>query len=328
MEDVEMRNSNLMVNTNCIQCGNCLGCGFDFIKCATDGSITVKPGTVLMESSTEYKTLIEICPVGAFELEKGQNQADILNGMIEQLRNHIGINVPTIKDICFNKEEYAISLPSSSGEYQYEYNSDSAAESAALREFERAMYDRIDSIILRVITDYRVKKISPYYTTTIEEGSVYAICNQEVGEILTGIKSILGDKLPADFSIVEIFPNNDTTWKMLNKGELVSDELVSTVKGEFDYSSSRYDCYWDTDDREVACGTDWRGNTKYKDRYCYKNLRSAFQELANDLLSACGWASDSIENHALDGVKWLVEQYNKELKSVIANKIKQIESVM
>ena len=67
------------------------------------------------------------------------------------------------------------------------------------------------------------------------------------------------------------------------------------------------------------------GNPKYKDRYCYQNIRAAFQELAKDLLTSCGYASDRIEKQAKDAVEWLVKLYNDELKKVIADKINQIE---
>ena len=114
---------------------------------------------------------------------------------------------------------------------------------------------------------------------------------------------------------------------MLNKGQLISDELISHVKREFDYSASQYDCYWDWDDMEVYEGTDWRGRDKYKDKYCYRNIRKAFMELAKDLLNACGWAHNDLEYCATGHAEWLVEVYNRELNKVVTEKIKQIENV-
>ena len=113
---------------------------------------------------------------------------------------------------------------------------------------------------------------------------------------------------------------------MLNKGQLVSDELISSVKHEFDYPSSQYDCYWDWDDAEMYDGKDWRGRYKFKDKYCYKNINRAFSELAKDLLNSCGWAHESLERSATGHAQWLVEVYNRELNKVITEKIKQIEN--
>lgn len=315
----------LMVNTDCVGCGSCLGLGYDFLESSPDGGVAVKPGTMLEKESEEYKNLEEICPVKAFELNQSQGEIGVLEDLIQQLKNCKGVEKPSTDRIKFNNKEYTVSLPVASGEYRYEYSSDSAAERAALHEFERAMYSQLDNIILNIITEYRVKKLKPYYTESIEDGSVYASCNEKVTKILNGIKKILGDKLPKDFAEINIYPNRDTTWKMLNKGELVSDELISSVRSEFDYPASQYDCYWDTDDMEVECGSDWRGNTKYKDKYCYQNLRGAFQELANDILTSCGYASEKIERQAKDAVEWLIKIYNDELKKVIDDKVSQAE---
>jgi hypothetical protein len=325
-----MNNSNLNVTEKCIQCGSCLGSGFDFLGSASDGSIIVCAGTVLSEQSQEYKALKDICPVGAFEIDTTVKQSDkkqIINNMIEELKNYEGVSIPTYKDIKFHRNEYSVSLPSASGEYRYEYSSYSEAERAALREFERTMYSQIDNIILKIITEYRVIHVKPYYTAEIKEGSVYAKSNQKVSEMLSAIKNVVNDNLPNDFARVDLMPDRETVWKMLNKGELVSGELISSVRSKFDYSASQYACYCDTDDMEVASGTDWHGNTKYKDKYCYRNMRAAFQELEKDLLNACDYAEDSIEECTLNHIKWLVEVYNKDLRDLIDKKVKQIEQI-
>ena len=63
-----MNYTNLKVNENCIKCGSCLGCGYDFLSSANDGSIVIKDGTMLESNCNEFKTLADICPVEAFEL--------------------------------------------------------------------------------------------------------------------------------------------------------------------------------------------------------------------------------------------------------------------
>ncbi|MCI5711758.1 MAG: hypothetical protein MR324_01265 [Lachnospiraceae bacterium] len=322
--------SNLKINEKCNQCGGCLGCGFDFLNSDEKGNIVVKSGTIIREDSNEFKTLQEICPVGAFQIENNVDKESLYKSLLCQLKNFKGLKIPTEQDLNFNKDEYKISIPLASGEVKYEYSSDSAAERAALREFERIMYSQIDNIILKIITEYRIKYVKPYYTKDINEGSVYAKHNQKLIKILEGIKQIAGDQLPNDFLAVDIYPDKnstiDTIWKMLNKGEMISQELVSTVKDEFDYPSSQYDCYWTTRDMEVTVGTDWRGNLKTKDRYCYMNIYEACVELGKDILNACEWAKDDIEERAVGIVEALVEEYNKELKQSIQSKLEQINS--
>lgn len=331
-EDTEMdymKNSNLNINENCIQCGSCLGCGFDFLNSADDGTINVCPGTILKAEGEEIRVLKEVCPVDAFELSKTEDEESVLDNLLRQLKTHQGIPKPIKEQFKFNKDDYNIPIPFASGENRYEYSSSNAAERAALSEFERAMYSQINTIILRVITEYRIKMVKPFYSGLEEEGSVYAASNKKVSEILRGIKNIMGDKLPGDFAEVCIIPDRDTLdiWKMLNKGELISNELVSTVRNEFEYPSSQYDCYWTWDDMEVCVGTDWRGNLKYKDKYCYRDIYKAFRELAKDLLNACGWAHDDLEDAALRHADWLVRVYNERLMDCINQKIKMVEQI-
>lgn len=322
-----MGTSNLKINESCIQCGSCLGCGYSFLQSSDDGSIVVLAGTILEENGNEITTLKETCPVNAFEITLSENKDKVLNNLIEELKKYSGIEKPTESNFKFDSGSYSIPIPVASGENRYEYSSSKAAESAALREFERVMYSHIDTIILKVISEYRVKMVKPYYSSEEIDGSVYAINNKKVSEILKGIKNILGNKLPDDFATIDVMPDRDSTWKMLTKGQLISDELISDVRREFDYPSSRYSCEWDWDDMEVSVGTDWRGNYKYKDKYCYRNIRAAFKELANDLLDACYYARDDLESCATRHAEWLVEVYNRELSDVILDKINQIEKV-
>ena len=325
-----MSSTNLKINKDCNQCGSCLGCGYDFLSAGSNGSIAVIPGTILKIDSPEFKNLQEVCPTKAFEIVTEVDSENALSELIKELKEHKGIPIPTKEDIKFNKDDYYIPIPIASGEYKYDYASDSAAERAALREFERAMYSNVDNIFLKVITEYRIKKIKPYYVATLEEGSVYAKNNQYVSELLKGINNAIGNKLPKDFSFVNVVPDKDVVgmWKMLNRGELIAEDFISTAKQSFDYSSSSYDFKWDTDYTEVYNGTDWRGNPKYTDKYCYKNVRNAFKELAKDILFCCGLADSDIEERAIDKISYLVDLYNKELKELINKKLQQIKQYM
>lgn len=257
-----MENSNLVINQNCMQCGSCLGYGYSFLSSDSDGSPIVKAGTVLKEDSVEYQNLKEICPVEAFELIKEIDNNEVINSLVQALRNFQGVKIPANDDVKFISEEYNIPIPVASGEYKYEYKSTEAAERAGYREFDRIMYSQLDNLILKVITEYRIRKVKPYYTDQIEEGSVYAESNQKLSKILEGIKDILGDKIPEDYAEVGIFPSDETIWKMLNKGELVSNELVSDVRSEFDSMNYTYDYLIESDEMERCVGTDWRGNNK------------------------------------------------------------------
>jgi hypothetical protein len=171
-----------------------------------------------------------------------------------------------------------------------------------------------------------VKYIKPYYSK--EEDGIYAKANQQLSELLKSLKGILGGHLPDDFEQVEVYPERDIYWKMLNKGEILSDEMISLVRRHFEYGLSDYACYIDSDDREVPAGRDRKGYTKYKDKYCYCHMNQAFKNLADDILDACYYADDDIQERAFEIITTLVKEYNKELESFIDNKVHIAENVI
>lgn len=316
----------LKISEKCVQCGSCLGLDYDFICSKEDGTIVVKDVTYLGEDSNEYNELVEVCPANAFELIVDSNvnskDAKIIN-KVNELRNFKGIIFPSKSDVKFNSNDYTIEIPSAHGEHRYEYSSDKAAENAAMQEFQRGMYSQIDNIILKVLTEYRVKIVKKYYS---KENSVYESCNRELSEKLSSINSLLGNCFNKEFCEFNYYPESDAVWKMLSKGELISDEMISFVKSEYDYSPSNYDCKWDTDDMEVSAGTDFRGNTKYKDKYCYKNVREAYIELAKDLKASMGYAAERIEERTCELLRGLIEVYNAELQKTLDEKVKMIDA--
>lgn len=314
----------LKINEKCIQCGSCLGCGYDFLSSNNEGAIIIDKGFLIEKDNTIFKNLNAICPVGAFELSESASKTQMLSDLISELKKLSKIEKPTQQNIKFDKNEYYVSTPYIASS-RYEYSSYSAADRAAEREFERMMFSQIKVIILRIITEYRTKYIKPYYSKTVEEGSVYAKNNEKVSEILKGIKNLLGENLPQNFDQVNIFPDDDFTWKMLNKGELVSDEVATLIYDDFNYNPSDYSHLWDTDYMEVMDGKNWRGEYKFKDKYCYKDMNKACNELAKDILTQCGYAKDNIEKHALSGISWLVKQYNEKLEKLIENKIEIVQ---
>lgn len=275
-----------------------------------------------------------LCPVHAILMEKeNKSTRQLLAERLEKIKE-CRVAYPTKEDIPFRREEYLIPIPVASGERRYDYSSESSANSAARSEFNNKMYSQIDVLILKVITEYRIMYIKPYYSKNVEDNSVYQACNKRAEQILANIARILNQEgldsdLPEAFDIVDCFPNEDTTWKMLNKGELLSDEMVSSIRSEFkskDYSEiSSYEMYWDTDYMERPAGTDFKGRTKYKDKYCYRNMWEAFQELAKDLLDACYYKDDYIMDRAIDLVKGFIVEYNEKLEQSLKGRIDYIE---
>lgn len=303
----------LKINEKCNQCGICI------VKCpayfSEDSEGNVKAVSTSVNETNELKSAVESCPVKAIELGKEIDIKATIQEYLNQLNAlKSGITL-TRNDIAFNEAYTRTVYVPSAGMSGYNYKSSSQAERAGYDAFVSRSYSQIDKLILERITDYRVTEIKPYYTTGSD--SVYSKNNQKIADILKAISVAVGsDKLPADFCVVDVYPDtNDMVWKMLNRGEIVSDNYINMVRREFSYSASEYKCYIDWDDSE-----DYRG----KDVYNY-NANEASRELGKDLGDALGWAKSDIEEATLGYVKGIVDSYNKNLKACLEKKIASVK---
>lgn len=330
MSEVKIR---IKVNEKCNCCGICSMQYPDYFFETDEGKAQANGEAVKVDDSIVAE-IEGLCPVHAIMMEKeNKSTKQLLAEKLDKLKE-CRIAYPTKEDIPFKKEEYSIPIPYAPGAYRYEYSNESSANRAARSEFNNKMYSQIDVLILKVITEYRVKYIKPYYSKNAEDNSVYYVCNKKTEKTLANIARILeqdglGSDIPSDFCTVDCYPEKDITWKMLNKGELLSDEMISSIRSEFNngsYSSlDSYEMYWDTDDMEVFAGTGFGGRVKYKTKYCYKSLNEAFQELAKDLMSACSYKGDCIVDRAFEMVEWLIGEYHKKLDQLLQEKIMYIE---
>lgn len=334
-----MANTNIIISDKCIQCGSCIGFSSKWIEETPDGTFIGKNGAYVDTSDPEVGKLISVCPVGAISVdisikpESGKSAVEAIIGPLEAIQ---GLPKPTRNELKFNVDEYSIEFPYPSGERRYNYSSERAAENAAENEFNRIAYSQIDRCILKIISEYRVKKITPYFSKDIKMGSVYASNNQKIVKLLNEAKDFLTSQgitaLPSDFCSFDVFPDKDTLWKMLNKGELISDEMVGTIRSEFDSSSysslSSYSSNYDTDEMESYEGEGFFGGSKYKSKYCYYNVYAACRELASDIKSACRYKDDKIEERAVEIASELIKEYNKLMAAEIKRKIAAIKAVI
>ena len=334
-----MSNTNIVISDKCIQCGSCIGFSSKWIEETSDGVFAGKNGVFVEADDPDVAKLISVCPVGAISIDasiKRETAKNTVEAIITQLESMNGLPEPTRNDMKFNVDEYSIGFPYPSGERRYNYSSERAAENAAENEFNRIAYSQIDRCILKIISEYRVKKVTPYFSGKMESGSVYAAYNARNIKLLSEAKDLLAGEgivtLPSDFCSFDVFPDKDTLWKMLNKGELISDEMVGTIRSEFDSSSysslSSYSSNYDTDEMESYEGEGFFGGSKYKSKYCYYNVYAACRELASDIKSACRYKDDKIEERAVEIASELIKEYNKLMAAEIKRKIAAIKAVI
>lgn len=306
----------IKINSKCNQCGICV------VKCPEyfqeDESGDVKVISSAVNETSELNSAVNACPVKAIELGvEVDTEQSIQNYISELEKMKNGITV-TKNDIEFNEAFSRRVYVPSAGMSGYSYKSSSQAERAGYDAFVSRCYSQIDNLILERITDYRVTMIKPYYTT--DSDSVYSKNNNKISEILKAASVTVGaGRLPSDFCTVDITPDTkDTVWKMLNRGELISDNYIGIVKREFNYSASDYKTYIDWDDME-----DYRG----KDMYCY-NANDASNELGSDLGDALTYAKSDIEDNSLGYLKSIIDSYNRNLKTCIEKKIAELKNVI
>ena len=314
-----------IINDKCEGCGICYTQFCEYFIELDDGKAKANPVIYNLDEN-RLKNIQEACPYKAIESNTHKKiTKEYLFTELEKLKNYTP-KYPTQKDFKFNEKEYSISIPYGQGQHRYEYSSERAANNAAEREFDSKMYSQIDVIILKIITEYRIKYVKQYYTK--EENSFFAKCNQEISNILENLVGILeannlAQDIPDNFATINIFPEYKDTWKMLNKGQLLSDEMISTIKSEF--IACEYSCYWDTDYTERPDGTNWRGNTKWKDKYCYKDLDKAFKQLAEDIMWAINFKRERLEERAVEVTRWVIDEYIEVLQKELSNKIDWLE---
>ena len=309
----------------------CNGCGMCIVKCPKyfeendDGNAQVIKG-VLAGNDAVLDAVISKCPVKAISLGDSVDRKQFIQKELDKLKALA--NGLTVKkdDIAFTDGYSYISNFPYIGSSRYEYRSSSSAESAGLDAFTSIAYSQIDSKILDVITSYRVNIIKPYYST--DERSAYTIFNKKIVDVLTAIANLVGkDKLPSDFCNIDVYPDRDTVWKLLEKGEIVGENFVSIVKREFEYSASYYRTYIDYDYTEVTeYGRGMFGRDREVTKYNY-NAQDAVNELRSDLQNAVRYAKSNIEDGALGYVNGIVDNYNQKLKTCLEKKLSIIESL-
>lgn len=334
-----MANTNIVISDKCIRCGSCIGFHSKWIEETPDGTFIGKNGAYVDTTDPETEKLISVCPVGAISVDtsiKRESAKSTLEEIIGQLETVQELPKPTRNDLKFNVDEYSIEFSYPSGERRYNYSSERAAENAAENEFNRIAYSQIDRCILAIISEYRVKKVTPYFSREMNMGSVYAANNMKIVKLLIQAKDLLTSQgittLPSDFCSFDVFPDKDMLWKMLNRGELISDEMVGTIRSEFDSSSysslSSYSSNYDTDEMESYDGEGFFGGSKYKSKYCYYNVYAACKELASDIKSACRYKDDKIEERAVEIASELIKEYNKLMYAEIKRKIAAIKAAV
>ncbi|MBQ8195485.1 MAG: ferredoxin [Oscillospiraceae bacterium] len=317
----------LAVSTACISCGLCTVTN-EYLQEDSTGQAIPVPGKLISDNElATVKQLIDNCPVSAIsfvEVQKPMSAKDFIAAATKKISAIATLPTPKQSDFPYNSSEFSVPYYGAAGQYRYEYSSESSANSAAEREFNEKAYSQLKPFALKLVMQYKSKYLAPYYVSG--PTSIYEKKNAEIKSLLAEIageyESIFGQKLPASFVTFEVFPDTErnSMLDMLRKDTVFSDEIADLIasKHRSEYPISNYRSTWDTDYEDKYIGKGMFGD-KYKTVYCYKNVEAANKELADDMLRVAGWAD--INEIALDKACVVVDQYNRNMKKAIEEKI-------
>ncbi len=326
------------INEKCNGCGVCITLTNLLIESDSGQVYPSEVGYISDEFLLDAQNIVLVCPVKAISIiETGNIKStgseglkELENLLIDKLKK---IEKPSVikHDIKFDASEYNIDYADERGFQNYNYSSDGQAENAALEEFNRIAYSQFRPFILSVFVQYKNAKLKPYYT--FDSNSFYFNHNKKYEKVLNEIvaeamaisnNTIL---LQNDFAKFDVHPGGSSKlYSEVVTYKLENFEMQSTQSGvmsEFNsspYSSlNSYKTYIDTDDMEIYEGEDWRGNSKYKTKYCYRPVCNAVNEYIKDLKNAMNYAD--IGENAFDFLKDVLNSYEKEIEKEIQLKI-------
>lgn len=330
------------VSDECICCGACLGTTDLLVENAEGKAVPASRGYISDDFLSKAQEIVSDCPVGAISIiETGVSSAEGKAGLKKlaaSLEGKLkGITIPkiTANDVKFDVTKYHINTPYPSGECQYVYSSESKAESAALREFDRIAYSQYSRFIVDALVQYKTDKLRPYYI--LDENSFYGQINKKFEEILTSFaneaESLSNGKIKfsSDFCKFNVYPDADRNGciGVLSEFETCTFEssIMREYKSDSQYSTrDSYLMYIDTDDMEMYDGQSWFGNDKYVDKYCYENVYEAVKEFVKDLTDAMKYVG--IDNKGASLINGALMTYTENVNKAIKKKVNDFKRLV
>ncbi|MCI8960817.1 MAG: hypothetical protein HFG62_17145 [Lachnospiraceae bacterium] len=225
--------------------------------------------------------------------------------------------------VCFPNKTQSYSTK----ERIYEYSSYEKAKRAGLEEFNRLMYSQRLSIIQGLMIEYKANILLPYYRYERASNNYYYRIEQEIQTLLervvAEVKLVKPEMvLPDDFTKVAITINYKKDMAAYYFEEGFEQGQANRALGEIsnsNYSLSSYDCYFDMDDTEEYAGSGIFGD-KFKTKYCFYNLKEAFESLAIDIVDACRSVTSDVTTDAYGLLQNLWGNVERDIKRQLSGK--------
>lgn len=269
----------LTVNRDaCIACGMCaLEC--DVLQEDATGKVEVIGEGIVSDSEVgKIRNIVELCPSKALtlteeEMDVGSKIAELKNEMQQPLT----FTPPPVEEYEFrieDKDRYAEEIAGSlsvSGEYEYDYKSDSAAESAGRRAFRDEIYSQFPALAQQIVSMYeqrRLNKVARY--AEVEGNYKYGVRQRLIKNLrayVNELESYTGKKisLPSDFFT---FRTRDTEY-IERRQDHSNEWLADRVRNNLEPASEFYTCVRTDETYEYVTVKHWFGDDTEKKKYSY-----------------------------------------------------------
>lgn len=206
----------ILVSNECVACGICVSMS-EFLEELPNGKVIPKAsGTISDMEAESFAEVISACPVQAISLEnsgliKGNGTEAIadLKKLIKKKLENFKVQAPSRAKYRFKAKDFRAPTIYATGEYRYDYKSDSKAEQAGLKEFDQVMYSQKRAIIQQMLVEYKHSKLKPYNCFENEPGNFYFDIINEIKKELQMLMNEVRDKtnnqtqFPTGFEKVE-----------------------------------------------------------------------------------------------------------------------------
>lgn len=339
----------IIVSDKCIGCGQCV-MESKYLEETPDGNAKFISGGDVIDSDVDaVNKVIQSCPAQALSMKETSATNERGTAAIKEIIDKINEDIKNVKipritesDIPFKEDEYYLSPPFSSKEYDARYKSESQARSAARDEFERLMYreSAFRPMIKKIFIEYKTKVLKPYYTYENTEKSYYYKFNMQyarkLGVYYSDIIKAVGNSnaLPESWKEFAIFP---ATGKGSEADEYdpvrffdlrsTSSGIMTEMRSDQYTSLSYYVDQMDYDYNEEYLGEGLFGS-KTKEKWYFSGFSTEAEEFVKDLKSAMKLADPGIEGSGVSVVNAAIDMYEDKVKRTLRERVELLKKLL
>lgn len=270
----------VVISDKCIACGICYN-STELLFEQKDGKAGVKGNNILTEEQIkELKKVAEECPENAISIEEvsivkstGKEGLKELKELIQKNVMNFKIVYPPKEEFAFDRNQYSLPSISSSKEGEYDYRSDSRAESEGLKEFRKLCYSQTYYFVKYLLNAFSTRKTEKYSKYEQDENNfafqLEKQANNMLSEIVKELQNLGNYKIEPELAKISMEEYHRVSSKKSKFSNLHEHpRFMDDIQRDFDLSD--YD-YVDTDEAG--------------DYYCFY-IQDIINEFMSDIMSA------------------------------------------